>query len=283
MAAHLIVAPWAEPHLVAVTARLDAGGIEWSSDVGHDTATLARAALEAGRTTLIALGDDGTLHGVVRGVMGSAGPRVEGTTIGILPAAASGVARTFGIPSDPVGACRVLIGEERYDLDVGIVRCADQEQGHPFIAIAEVGFGARAGRSTGGGLRSFLSFWSGLASSGDTVAVQVGRRGYEGAAWDVVVGNCQFIGDLRLSPRSFPGDGVLDVLVMTGTRANAFRRLPQMYRGEHVPDDEIHEFRGTTVRIDSKRHPIPVHADGVPVGVTPATFEIIPQALQLLV
>ena len=40
---------------------------------------------------------------------------------------------------------------------------------------------------------------------------------------EVVVGNCQWSRHgLRVSPRSFPGDGFLDLLIMTGPKSQAF-------------------------------------------------------------
>ena len=53
-------------------------------------------------------------------------------------------------------------------------------------------------------------------------------HGYEGPAFNVIVGNAQFTsGGMRLSPRSYPGDGVLDVLVFKGPRSDAYTLLPK--------------------------------------------------------
>ena len=109
------------------------------------------------------------------------------------------------------------------------------------------------------------------------------RHGHEGVelrAWSVVVANGQFTdGGLRLSPRSFPGDGVLDALVFRGPRSDAVTMLPRIYRhGDHVPDPHIKELRAkirVAVRAD---RPLPVVADGEPLGTTPATFQIVPRA-----
>ena len=79
---------------------------------------------------------------------------------------------------------------------------------------------------------------------------------YEGPAFNVIVGNAQFAsGGMRLSPRSFPGDGVADVLVFTGPRSDAYTLLPAMYRhGDHVPHPHIREMRAKIrVSIDADR------------------------------
>ena len=74
-------------------------------------------------------------------------------------------------------------------------------------------------------------------------------RTWEGEAWNVVVANAQFTdGGLRLSPRSFPGDGVLDALVFTGPA-----RGPHSSRGCSAtattsPIRTIKELKGGSVR-----------------------------------
>jgi diacylglycerol kinase (ATP) len=156
--------------------------------------------------------------------------------------------------------------------------------------LAEAGFGAAVLRRRAslpdwtGRAQSFLAFWLTLARTGlAQVVVEADTKVYEGPAYNVVVANAQFSGGgLRLSPRSFPGDGVLDALVFRGPRSDAVTMLPRIYRhGDHVPDPHIKELRAkirVAVRAD---RPLPVVADGELLGTTPATFQIVPRALRL--
>ena len=92
--------------------------------------------------------------------------------------------------------------------------------------------------------RRFLGFWRALLRS--RASDRDDRHGPAHAssidAWSVVIGNGQFAdGGIRLSPRSFPGDGVLDALVFTGPTSDAYRLLPRIFRhGDHVPDPNDH-------------------------------------------
>ena len=107
------------------------------------------------------------------------------------------------------------------------------------------------------------------------------RKAYEGRAHNVVVANCQYYGGgMKISPRSWPGDGFLDVLVMVGPKSDAFTMLPKVYRGEHLPHRNVVELRARTVIVDADR-PLVVEADGEVLGTTPASFEVLPQALRL--
>ena len=97
-----------------------------------------------------------------------------------------------------------------------------------------------------------------------------------------MIGNAQYgMGGLRLSPRSFPGDGILDVVIWRGPRSDAVTLLPSMLRlGDHLPHPHITEMRAKIrVAIETAR-PLPVAADGVPIGQTPATVQILPRAIR---
>ena len=113
--------------------------------------------------------------------------------------------------------------------------------------------------------------------------VSVDSRSRELRGWSVVVGNGQFSdGGMRLSPRSFPGDGVLDALVFVGPKSDAYRLLPRMFRhGDHIPDEGIDELRAKLqISVDADR-PMPVVADGIFLGTTPAAFQLVPRSILL--
>jgi diacylglycerol kinase family enzyme len=156
--------------------------------------------------------------------------------------------------------------------------------------VAEVGLHASAtAKAAGfprwmGNGRRFVGFWAAYAGTRRAVLdVVVDGRPQQHRAWSVIVGNGQFAdGGLRLSPRSFPGDGVLDALVFTGPKSDAYRLLPRIFRhGDHVPDPGIKELRArVALRIDGPR-PLPVVADGSVLGTTPVTFQVVPRQILL--
>jgi diacylglycerol kinase family enzyme len=133
-----------------------------------------------------------------------------------------------------------------------------------------------------GNARRFLAFWRAYVRTRvRQVSVHADRGSYEGPAFNVVVANGQFTANgLRLSPRSFPGDGVIDALVFHGPRSNAYTMLPRLFRhGDHVPDRDIAELRAKIrIAVDADR-PLPVVADGEVIGTTPATFQVVPHQI----
>jgi diacylglycerol kinase family enzyme len=156
--------------------------------------------------------------------------------------------------------------------------------------VAEIGFHAAATIASGGrratNRRRFAGFWRAyLRSHPQAMTIATDRRTREATAWSVVVGNGQFAdGGIRMSPRSFPGDGVLDALVFTGPRSDAYRMLPRIFRhGDHVPDPNILELHAKLkIDIDAAR-PMPVVADGRALGTTPVAFQMVPQQILLKV
>ena len=252
----------------------------------------AREALASGERFLVAVGDDVTVHEVVNGMIEDDRPVAQDAVLGVVGAGSGNdFVKTFGLPGDSSRAVAVLTGDRLFPIDVGKVTCVQDgggERSRYFANVAQAGLGAavlarsaRAPRSLGRG-GYFLSFWSTLARYRHSeVRIRAGLQEFEGRALNVVVANGQYHGEgRRISPRSWPSDGLLDVLVQTGPKSDAFTRLPQMYHGDHLPDPNITELKGRRVEVESDR-PLAVEVDGNVVGITPARFGIIRLAVRL--
>jgi YegS/Rv2252/BmrU family lipid kinase len=271
-------------------ARRLAHRIQETEGPGH-AALLAREALGQGIRFVVAVGGDGTVQEVVNGMIEDDRPVVEDAVLGVVAAGSgSDFVRTFGLPGDAARAVRHLEGDRLYRIDVirAEYRDGDATLRRYVPNIAEVGLGAevvrraerlprRLGRS-----RYFWSFWLSVGRyRPGPITVRVDRKSFQGVANNVVVANCQFYGGgMKISPRSYPGDGLIDVQISTGPKAEAFTLIPKIYRGEHVPHPHIKELRGREVRVEAER-PLPVEGDGEVLGTTPATFTVLPEVLAL--
>jgi diacylglycerol kinase (ATP) len=284
------------PQVPVLERALEARGLEHRTLVanGSDPSTLAASALDEGFRFLVAMGNDATVQDVVNGMFREGHPIREEPVLGVIGAGSGcDLVRSFGIPGDTEAAAAHLAGENTYGLDLMKITSTDitgkrrTRYGHN---LAQVGMGAQqvvcAAKAPAwlGGSRRFYGFWCGyLKTKASRVTVEHDRRTWEGSAWNVVVANAQFTdGGLRLSPRSFPGDGVLDALVFSGPRSGAYTQLPRLFRhGDHVPDPHIHELKAK-IRFEVRsERPLPVLADGVALGITPVTFQILPQSILL--
>jgi len=264
-------------------------------EVAHSTgpgglAELARQAADDGAALAVAVGGDGTVHEVVNGMVKDGGPVAADAVLGVVAAGSgSDFVRSFGPPDDAAQAAARLAGDKVRTIDVGTVTCADGET-RCFVNIAEVGLGAAVvakaanlGRFLGGA-RYAAGFWLTLPRFRPaTVRLDASGQYHAWRAFNVVVANCRFYGGgMQISPNSDPGDCLLDILVMTGPKSDSFTTLPKVYKGAHLPHRNIAELRAAQLSIEAEPD-LPVEADGEVLGVTPASFGIIPGAIRLKV
>jgi diacylglycerol kinase family enzyme len=284
--------------VAAVQRALTARGLEFRLQVGatsEELRQLTAAALEEGYRFLAAVGDDATVQDVVNGMFREGRPIVDEPVLGVVAAnTRSDLPLSFGLPRDVDDAVGHLAGAGTYPFDVMkiAVTAPDGQRVVRYAHnVAEIGFHAAATIATGRGARfpnarRFLGFWRAyLRSSVQPLSIRTDRTTVEARAWSIVIGNGQFTdGGIRLSPRSFPGDGVLDALVFTGPRSDAYRMLPRIFRhGDHLPDPHIKELRAKLAIEVSAPRALPVVADGCRLGTTPVTFQVVPQQILLKV
>lgn len=275
---------------------LDDWGLDYrilpTAGPGHAAQTAAEA-LRGGDRFLVAAGGDGTVHEVVNGMFAGDRPVAPDAVLGVL-ATGSGCdfVKSFGIPGDAVRAARHLTGDAVRTIDLGRVTCTGggARRVRYFANIAEAGLGgsvvARAARlpAAFAAARYFFGFWLTLPRFRPAaVRLDADGQAFTWLAQNVVIANCRFYGGgMQISPRSEPDDGRLDVLVMTGPKSQAYTTLPKVYAGTHLPHRNIAELRIRRITVETDV-PYPIEADGEVLGITPATFEVIPAALRLKV
>ncbi len=282
----------------AVEQALRSLGLEYelrTTEGPGDATLLARRALEEGGRFVVAVGGDGTVHGVVNGMLADDRPLVPDPVLGVI-AAGSGCdfVRTFGLPADPATAVARLAGEGSFPLDVariGYIGADGRPAVRYFANIAEAGLGGSTARRAArlprplGISRYFLAFWLTLPRFRPaSMRVEVdGAAAYEGRAVNVVAANCRFFGGgMQVSPRSDPSDGALDLMVFNGPKTDSFTMLPRIYKGRHLPHRNIVEAGGRRVALDGSS-PFEIEADGEVLGTTPATVEVLHHAIRLKV
>ncbi len=252
--------------------------------------SLARAAVAEGVRYLVAVGGDGTLHGLVNGLFDGETPRADGLVVGVVPTGSgSDFARTVGLHMRPELAVGHLASGATMPVDVGVASftAADgQKATRLFLNLAEVGYGAEVVRLAQrlprwlGRFRYLLAAWGGIrAVRRQPARVELAHAGSDLDIVELVVANGQFFGGgMRVAPRALPDDGRFNVLAFTGDRGQVFRLTTQMFQGRHLPDPHIREWQSPHVTVTSE-HGFRVEADGESLGMTPASFRLLPRAL----
>lgn len=271
-------------------AQLEKHGLEvqsWSTEAPGDGSALARRAVGSGADVIVASGGDGTLNEVLQGMVGS---RIS---LVIWPCGTANVlARELKIPSDETAITRMVFegkprrisigravwsGGERYfflmagvGLDASVVRAL-----HP-VAKARWGEGA----FWLAGLQHFVAwrpqaFW-----------VQLEERRYKSAF--TVVGNAAtYAGGFRITPRARMDEALLDVCIYP-LRAFAWQysqNIVASWRGRRHGGVVYRKTESVKMEplAQHRNNPPWVQVDGELLAPLPMRFEIVPDALTILV
>jgi len=197
------------------------------------------------------------------------------------------LARTLGVPLEPVAAARCLLSGAPRPLDL-LVDDADGV----VVNVAHLGVGAEAAEQAVG-MKDKLGkvaypvggVIAGARATGWIVSVEVDGTVVHDSQPVLMVGICNgrsIGGGAELAPHAHPDDGLLDVIIATSTGPLA--RLGfgvAMRSGEHVERDDVQPLRGRSVTVSGDEFPI--NADGeVGPAVTRRTWTVVPAAWALV-
>ena len=156
-------------------------------------------------------------------------------------------------------------------------------------SVAEIAVCSSVVNETGKALGGKVSYaWSTFAVfarwRNAQITVTVDDETRTGAMYDVIVANGRFLGGgMKITPEAEPDDSLFDVLLIGDiSKKDLVLTLPKIYRGTHLPHPKAELLRGANVRIETPV-PLPVQLDGEQPGTTPASFEVVPNALRLRV
>lgn len=244
-----------------------------------DAAATARSAV-AGGHAIVALGGDGLVAALAGALQGTGG------VLGILPAGrGNDFARVLGIPLDPIAACGVLAAGEPVQLDIG--RAGERT----FLGIASCGLDSVANRIANetrlirgqlvyayGGVRA-IATWKPASYSLRLDGEPLTLSGYTVA----VANSSVYGGGMRIAPDASLTDGLFDVVLLSDIpRARLVTHLPKVFSGRHTELACVKIVRAREVEVAADR-PLPVYADGDPLGELPVKLTLKPAAIRVQV
>ncbi|MCZ6682122.1 MAG: diacylglycerol kinase family lipid kinase [Planctomycetota bacterium] len=241
------------------------------------------------RLCVVACGGDGTIQEVVNALMNR--PEAKGV-LGLAPSGrCNDFASSFGIRPDPAQIARVLTGGHLRRVDIG--RVNDRY----YCTIAATGFDAAVSRFVNDmklPLRGTLAYVYGVLrvlrnytpadlrlsfydSTGEAAAPRNGPTLMVSSANTLSYG-----GKMRVAPNASAFDGKLDICIVSPMRRlRVLRLLRSVMQGRHTELREVSFVRTPRLRIESDA-PHEIWADGEPIAKTPATIEIVPSAVEVL-
>lgn len=252
-----------------------------------DARALTRAALADSHELIVAVGGDGTINEIVNGLA----PDFGRARLGVVPlGTGNDFARTINVPQDVAAACDVLLADRRQRVDV--VRVTSDQQRF-FINVSAGGFTGLVDeklsddmKRTWGPLAYLRSALEALPDLTDyhTILAFDDEPPQTIAAYNVVVANGRYAGGgIPVAPQAAIDDGLLDVLVVPVAPLPSLAVLAaQILLGQHLDNELVIVRRARQLRVES-RPGMWFNTDGELVGNEPATFEVVPRAVEVVV
>lgn len=237
-------------------------------------------ARETSAQTVIAVGGDGTVNEVARGLVGT------GKTLGIIPCGSGdGLARHLGISHILSQALKTIKAGKTSPLDAGTI------DGRLFFSVCGVGFDAvvseRFAKCGKRGLSSYikegLKTWETYEPVDYSMCID--GENVEHRAMFITVGNSNQWGNgAKITPLADSNDGILDITVVDDFMAIELPFLAgRLMTGLAHTSKHVYTYRGQEITI-TRPDAGPVHADGdwFEAGKT-LNIKVIPHALNVLV
>lgn len=260
-------------------------GIEYgycfSEYPGH-AVKLAREAIDAGETRIVAVGGDGTLNEVASVVKDH-----KGIKLGVLPfGTGNDFAHGIGLPESNEELVDVLSSDISRPLDAGMAG------GAFFINVSGYGFDVDVVRYTdkykrklNGMLPYLLGIFESLIhlSCAKTDIVTDDGRHYSADAIMLTACNGRrFAGGINCAPDAEYDDGLIDFcLIKKVSRLRFLYLLPKYMKGKHLKYKEFIYFRAKSIQVTTDL-PTRIECDGEPKGTTPAEFSVLHGVLDFI-
>ena len=239
-----------------------------------------KIAREATESVIGAVGGDGTVNEVARGIVGT------DKVLGIIPCGSGdGLALHLGISRYYKQAVKTIMNGKKIKIDSGLIN------GRPFFSVCGTGFDAivseRFAKSGKRGIMNYIEIglktW--MEYKPQKHIVEIDGQSFEMDASLITVGNSsQWGNNARIAPRADIDDGILDMTAVDRVSALEMPTLAlQLMTGTLNWNSKVHCYRGRHIRI-SRPTPGPAHADGEWFSAgNDLEISILPQSLNVIV
>lgn len=241
-------------------------------------AALADPDRRAALNCIVAAGGDGTFRDIVN--------RYPGVRVALFPMGTENlVSRYLKIPRNGARVAKSIAAGKVVTLDLG--RCGDRR----FAVMASAGFDADVIHRAHARRSGHISRWSYLQPIFESLRMYShpelrvfldGAPIHHTCRLGVLVNLPAYALGINMARGARDNDGLFDLrLFQRGGAFQMWRYFLNLLRGTHERLADVKSLTGTKVRWESDI-PIPIQVDGDPAGLTPAEFEIIPRAVEVV-
>jgi len=271
---------------------------DWAfTDYPEHATSITREVLKSGYDVVVSVGGDGTMNEVVNGFFEMDNLINPKARLAVFSrGTGSDFIKSIGIKKGFVDFYNVLQRNNVQKFDIGRATfCIEsgEEVSKFFLNIADVGLGAETTRrvnKTKKHLKGFFAFLIGAMLTifkyhNKSITIEIdGQQVKSEKMNSVIIANANYFGGgMYISPKSKTNDGILDIIVIGDlNKLELIRNFHLIYKGEHLTHPKITTYQGKKIKIISDPVGL-LEIDGEQLGTTPTYFEIIPQAINLMV
>ncbi|HEY0282031.1 MAG TPA: YegS/Rv2252/BmrU family lipid kinase [Rhizomicrobium sp.] len=267
-----------------------------------DAAALVTNALREGHHEIVAVGGDGTINEVVNGFFDRGGAISPDAVLAFVCCGAAGdFKKAFGIVETGVQAAEHLRHASVRAIDVGLVSFLSKTgmaRTRAFANIASFGLSGEIADSVSRAVVSRL-FGAPFAFAFHSTLGLLTYRGRKvrlivDDVYDEIVAisavavanGSWFGGGMQVAPDAKPDDGLFDVVIFADApKRRMLADMKFIYSGEHLGNPNVRVIRGRKVVAapvaETRGRAVLIETDGEAVGRLPATFEVLPRALNV--
>lgn len=245
---------------------------------------IAKNAVKDGYKIIIAMGGDGTIGEVVRGIAGSK------AALGIIVGGTmNDIAASLGIPEDIQAACAIIAEGNVRKLDLGRIKTKEHKKFYFFMA-ATIGLTAtlypKVKNIPSGNLSTlkdaivtFLDY----KPKPEVILTLDDESKIKVDSMMVTVTNTPLIGAKNLvAPDASMEDGLFDISVFPDfSKAEVLAYFAKTAKDGKTPDGKLQRFRARKVKVETTPK-LEISADGVKMGTGKAVIKMCPGALRVL-
>jgi diacylglycerol kinase (ATP) len=250
----------------------------------EEATPLAKQAVKDGYDMVIAMGGDGTLEAVLRGMVG------RKTPMGIIPTGTqNNIAKSLGIPTDMEEACALIASRHIRKLDVGRVKVKNGKKIF-FFELSAIGLVAalypKANKLADGKLSKLKDVALTLIHQEPQPEVFLtldDESKIKVKTMLIVVSNAPMFGaNFLVAPDASVKDGLLDISVYPEFSKTELLTYYTKIRNEGFsPNEKVQRYRASKLKI--KTHPkMDVMADGVMLGKGKVEIKSKPSAVRMI-
>src|SRR6266487_790284 len=250
----------------------------------EEATPLAKQAVKDGYKIVIAMGGDGTLEAVLRGLVGSK------TRLAIIPTGtANNMAKSLGIPLDLEEACALIASKNTRKLDVGQVKVKNGKKLY-FFELTAIGLVAalypKANKISNGKLADIKDAALTLIHQVPEPKVYLtldDESKIELKTMLVVVSNAPMFGaNFLVAPDASLADGLLDISVYPNFSKTELLAYYAKIRDEgYSANEKIQRYRASKVEVKASPK-MDVMADGVMLGKGKVEIKSCPSSLWVI-